>query len=300
MRWFGRSRKKAERSAAASTHPGRRFQFLGGRRFVADAPYMLPKDDAEINRLDFQHYMLRHVLRGLYAAPIGTPSAVLDVGCGTGRWPSEMAQAFPQANVIGLDIVLPPAEEGRAALPRPANYTFVPGNVLEGLPFADASFDFVHQRLLVGAIPAARWPDVVRELVRVTRPGGWIQLIEPAPVPGGGPALAKLRGWMVEATRRRGIDLLLVEHIADLLQQVGLASVNGQTLNIPIGRYGGRIGVMAETNYVSLLTSLRALMLAQNLTDAATFDETLRAATAELTLGKYVSPYFVAWGQRGV
>lgn len=49
---------------------------------------------------------------------------------------------------------------------------------LKGLPFPDQQFDYVHQRLLVAAIPAANWPEVIHELVRVTRPGGWVELLE--------------------------------------------------------------------------------------------------------------------------
>ncbi len=141
-------------------------------------PYLLPTDLAEVYRLDFQHYMLRYVLRGNYLAPIGQPFSVLDVGCGTGRWGAELARQFPQANVVGVDVVVTGAERPDARAARqgifPDNYAFVPGNVLERLPFDDRRFDFVHQRLLFAAIPRPRWPQVVAELARVTRPGaGW-------------------------------------------------------------------------------------------------------------------------------
>lgn len=36
-----------------------RFRLFGGRRHLAAMPYPLPKDMGEINRLDFQHYLLR-------------------------------------------------------------------------------------------------------------------------------------------------------------------------------------------------------------------------------------------------
>jgi hypothetical protein len=61
-----------------------------------------------------------------------------------------MAAEFPQANVVGLDVVAPAADAapGDAEM-RPANYAFVQGNVLEGLPFADARFAYVHQRYMI-------------------------------------------------------------------------------------------------------------------------------------------------------
>jgi ubiquinone/menaquinone biosynthesis C-methylase UbiE len=299
MRWFGWGGRPRETSVGdAGRTTGRGFIFVRGRRYVADAPYMLPKDEAEINRLDFQHFMLRAALHGNHLAPIGRPTNILDVGCGTGRWPLEMAVLIPAANVVGLDIVLPPMDAGQRVDTRPDNYVFVQGSVLDGLPFPDASFDFVHQRLLLGAIPAQRWPSVVRELVRVTRPRGWVELIEPAPVPGGGPGLTTLRHWMRELTQRRGIDMAAAQQIGASLQTAGLRSVTQRDYNLPIGHAGGRMGQMAEANYLSLLTSMSSLMVAQGITTAEGFDAAMRQAREELVKGNYVSPYFVAYGQR--
>jgi hypothetical protein len=41
-----------------------------GRRHRADAQYLLPKDDQEIQRLDYQHFILRQVLKGNIFAPM--------------------------------------------------------------------------------------------------------------------------------------------------------------------------------------------------------------------------------------
>jgi hypothetical protein len=50
--------------------------------------------------------------------------------------------------VVGLDLV--PSKP-----PQPANYHFAYGNVLQGLPFADDRFDFVHERFL--SMRSAQW-----------------------------------------------------------------------------------------------------------------------------------------------
>src|SRR5260221_6078075 len=105
MRWFTwlrRGQRTRSKRAAEST------LVIGGRRRAAGVRYMFPADTQEINRLDFQHYLLRHAFRGNYAAPIGLPESILDVGTGTGRWAREMAAQFPSANVVGFDIVPPP------------------------------------------------------------------------------------------------------------------------------------------------------------------------------------------------
>src|SRR5690242_12960342 len=71
-----------------------------GRRHRVDLPYVLPKDNGEMSRLDFQHYALRMILGADYLAPVSSSTAhILDVGCGTGRWSLDMATRFPHAHI---------------------------------------------------------------------------------------------------------------------------------------------------------------------------------------------------------
>jgi hypothetical protein len=137
----------------------------------SSASYLFPRHPAEIDRLDVQHYALREALGTNHRAPIDAPRRILDTGCGTGQWGFELCAEFPRAHVVGLDLV-----PGKAD--RPARYAFVKGNLLQGLPFRDDQFDFVHQRFLVAGVPLASWPAVVADLVRTLSPGGWIELVE--------------------------------------------------------------------------------------------------------------------------
>ncbi len=297
MRWFWQRRPPSAAGSASDQKAGRRI-FLGGRRYVADAPYILPKDPGEVNRLDFQHYMLRSYLRANYLAPITQPHNILDVGSGTGRWAIQLAQQFPRANVISLDIEAPTDHQSAIMEAQPENCVFIEGNVLKGLPFQDATFDFVHQRLLMGAIPGPAWPDVARELARVTQPGGWIELVEAAPVPSDTPALAQLRAWMRGATQMRGLDITIGEQIGELLRQAGIQRVVYQELPIPIGKYGGRLGAMAETQYDALLQTFGPILIARGITDELTFSRVMTEAHHEIATHRFISPYYIAYGQR--
>ncbi len=296
--WPFKRRKGAAEQGAGDQSGRRGFLSLGGRRYMADAPYMLPKDDAEINRLDFQHYMLRYVLRGNYAPPLQRPRDILDVGCGTGRWSQEMARIFPEARVIALDIVAPPTEASPQDPSRPPNYQFVEGDVLKGLPFDAACFDFTHQRALLGAIPESAWPGVARELARVTRPGGWVQLIEPAPAPQGGSGMNALASWIQQASMRRGINTTAGARIGEFLAQAGLRDITAREIGIPMGGRAGRIGVMAETNYFSVFANARNFIIAMGVTSAEAYDAALAQAHQELEQGAYISPYYLAYGRR--
>src|SRR5258708_5091269 len=180
------------------------------RRYRDDVPYLLPKDLGEDERLNLQHYIFRYALKGNYAAPLSKKAThILDVGSGSGIWGQEIALEFPSASVFGVDLEPPHAASSSAAIPTsPPNYHFVQGNVLQGLPFSDDTFDFTHQRMLVAAIPTQDWPRVVQELARVTRSGGWIELMEyRIPLFNAGPATELLFKWTQDMLLSRGIDL---------------------------------------------------------------------------------------------
>ncbi|GLV60858.1 hypothetical protein KDH_76770 [Dictyobacter sp. S3.2.2.5] len=235
-------------------------QIVDGRRIIANVPYLLPKDLGEVNRLDFQHYMLRYAMRGNHLAPLQQPQSILDVACGTGRWAQEMAAEFPQAQICGLDLQIP-GQDARRKVTFPANCSFVQANVMEGLPFPSSSFDYVHQRLLTVALPASAWPMLLRELVRVTKPGGWIELVEvdlemlPA-----GPAMMQLYQWALQACARRGIDPTISRNLVGLLTQAGAHSCQGRVIDIPVGKWGGRLGQMNLTDMNAIAGAMRSFI----------------------------------------
>ncbi|HUY75167.1 MAG TPA: methyltransferase domain-containing protein [Ktedonobacterales bacterium] len=276
---------------------------VGGRTHARGIPYVLPRDLEEMNRLDFQHYVLRQAFKGNFLAPVERPLAILDVGTGTGRWAHEVATVFPSANVIGLDLNTPPVDEKAEAGGeeiRPPNYAFVPGNILEGLPFGDASFDFVHMRLLVLALPHDRWPVVVRELVRVTRPGGWVESVEVPADERGGPAVDQIMNWVTALLQRRGIDIMDGTRVGGLLQAQGLVNVYSQRVEVPIGVHGGRVGRLMATDILNAMQALRGPLEAQGLTTAAEFDRTFAEArrAMESPRVRCVAPFYVAYGQQ--
>lgn len=295
-------RKHNQADALESGNPARRRFF--GRIYTAGVPYALPSDLSEMNRLDFQHYVLRQAFKGNYAAPIRNPDSILDVGAGTGRWAKEMAAVFPAAQVIALDIKDPASEE-QSAIPTlpdvaPANYSFILANILEGLPFPDASFDFVHQRLLFFAIPGDRWQFIVNELYRVTRPGGWVEVVEGhygyEPM---GPAAQQISDVMLVAMQKRGIDPRNSAKLAQFLHAAGFQRVQTRTIKLPVGDWGGRLGQLAKTDVLTFSQAAKPLLLAQGMTESecAQLIETMRRECEQL---HYTWPFHIVLGQRPV
>lgn len=73
-------------------------------------PYALPNNIQEVNRLDFQHYMLRYALENNFLAPITSqqaPGTILDIGCGTGRL-GQMSLTNTQSALNGLKLLICP------------------------------------------------------------------------------------------------------------------------------------------------------------------------------------------------
>lgn len=280
-----------------------RFHTVAGRRYVSDVPYALPKDGGEIQRLDFQHFLLKYGLQANFLAPINQPMSILDVGCGTGRWAMEVAQQFPRAKVVGVDMV--PTEKftsGYGLVRQPDNYQFVKGNVLEGLPFPDGSFTFVHQRLLVAAVPKERWPSVIRELVRVTRVGGWVEVAECGQAQDD-PANPYPQLWdtWIAFCRTRGIDFTIGSTIGDMLTQARLQQVQQHEVLFPMGKWGGRVGVMSGEDCLAVGRALGVGVVAAGIKTQEQYDALLAATESQFKqpTGQSILPFYIAYGQKG-
>ncbi|MFI5176992.1 MAG: class I SAM-dependent methyltransferase [Vicinamibacterales bacterium] len=106
---------------------------------------------------------------------LGGDLRILDAGCGTGEITARLAELFPRARVLGVDIIdahLALARERCAAYgPR---VTFEHQSVFE-LNAPDGTFDLTVCRHVLHAVPHA--DRVLRELARVTRRGGRLHLI---------------------------------------------------------------------------------------------------------------------------
>lgn len=272
-----------------------------GRRMKVDSPYMLPKDNEESGRLDMQHVMLRYVLRGNFVAPIRNPQSILDVGCGTGRWGAEIAQQFPQANVIGVDIAPPSATSAsvtQGQLVAPDNYVFEAGDVTKGLPFPDNSFDFVHMRLVVLALPYAEWLPAITELRRVTKPGGWIELVDTT-VTSRSPAAQQWMVWAQKLASFRGIDLTAGDQIGTFLKRAGMRNVTEIPIEIPIGPWGGRIGNFMLADAVAGARALETPVVMMKLATKAEFDAAIAGMDLDMrTRTGSTQPFYIAYGQK--
>lgn len=100
---------------------------------------------------------------------------VLDLGCGTGEATARLAKRYPEAHLLGLDLLTHHLETARA---RNAAFgervAFREGNAL-AIEEAGNTFDLAVCRHMLQVVPDPE--KVIDEMLRVTQPGGWIHLL---------------------------------------------------------------------------------------------------------------------------
>lgn len=104
--------------------------------------------------------------------PLQQNPRILDLGCGLGETTRLLAHFFEPSEIVGFDQDpnLLAYADSRVREDQ-TNFTYTEGNA-EQLPFEAESFDFVFCRFLLLHVPNPQ--AVVREMVRVCRPGGII------------------------------------------------------------------------------------------------------------------------------
>jgi ubiquinone/menaquinone biosynthesis C-methylase UbiE len=122
------------------------------------------------------HFLDRWTRQALLEAigPQPAGATIIDLGCSTGYLLEDLERAYPDATLIGVDLVAAGLEKAHSAVPAAR---LLQSDVCQ-LPLADASADAIVSANLLEHVP----DDVqaLREAARVVRPGGRVSLIVPA------------------------------------------------------------------------------------------------------------------------
>jgi ubiquinone/menaquinone biosynthesis C-methylase UbiE len=259
------------------------------RAAVASGPkasdaYIFGESDAEIGRLNFQHYMFRLAFGDDYTAPIRTPGDVLDVASGTGRWARDAARRFPATNVIGFDLNRDLLEASLAEKTEamPENCAFVYGDALQAFAFPDATFGFVMARACSSFIPAAQWPLVIGEMARVSRPGGWIEVRDFGLVRSTNAALNALTVQFANLAQARGIHPGAGPFLQSYLTAARLRDVQVKPVYLRSGvKRGTRAGQLMLADYLSLLERVTPVVAQAGLSSAEQWQRLVAQARTE-------------------
>ncbi|KAL4781524.1 S-adenosyl-L-methionine-dependent methyltransferase [Aspergillus varians] len=215
------------------------YVYENGRRYhrFREGQYLFPNDETEQDRLDMVHHIFRLMLRGsLIKAPVPQSlQRILDIGTGTGIWALDVADEFPSADVLAID--LSPIQPQWSA----PNCHFVVDDVEDAWPYPESRlFDYVHQRNMVGSI--ADWDRIFQQALQHMKPGGfyeiqefrvWFYSQEHDP-----PKDSSIEQWqrlLTEGTTRFGKSLNIVEKLADKMKDAGFVNVREDVIKVPIG-----------------------------------------------------------------
>jgi SAM-dependent methyltransferase len=167
---------------------------------------------------------------------------------------------------------------------------------LTGLP--TGSFDLVHARTLLVTIPEPA--EVVAEMVRLARPGGWVASQEPdvenafcyPPLP----AWVRLREIFRASFGRSGADLLIGRRLAELYRQAGLEEIE-VVAHAPVYPAGHS----RRTILPDLVRSLRPMIIELGLADEgelAELDRAVREHLADPRTLMLAHLLVVTWGRK--
>jgi ubiquinone/menaquinone biosynthesis C-methylase UbiE len=103
---------------------------------------------------------------------------VLDVACGRGQWVQAMARHYPAMEALGRDAAPEAIRAARLGAMRLSNARFAVGDLCALTDCAEQSFDLVRACFIAPLVAPQSWPALLKECVRVCRPGGTILWVE--------------------------------------------------------------------------------------------------------------------------
>ncbi len=263
--------------------------------------YTLGTNTAERERLQRQSDELAtHTLALLSHIDLPPGGRALDLGCGPAGSIQPLADwAGPTGSVTAVDI-----EPAHLALAQQlvrdrglANVDVVRADARDtGLP--SASFDLVHARLLLVNIPSPK--EVVAEMVRLARPGGWVATAEADTA--GHICYPPHTGWdrlhdILHATYRwDGADLTIGRKLSGLLGAAGLTDVG---VDIRTDVYPA--GHPRRTMLADLVRSMRTKIVERGIAsreELERLDRDVREHLADPDTLTMTVLYVLAWGRK--
>lgn len=259
--------------------------------------YPLEHRAGEIERLHIQGEGMAPDTRTMLDR-IGVASGwrCLDIGCGPRGITNILSERVgPSGRVIGLDMDEQHLAHARAHAP--ANVEFVRGDAF-GSDLPAGSFDLVHMRFV--ASTAGDPEKLIREAMRLARPGGVVALQEPdgstlnCDPPH--PAWDRLKAAVLGAFAGVGADLTLARRLYRLVRQAGLADVQYRPFLIGVRSLDPMVDYLPST-----AESLRGTIVRLGLLSEAELDTALAQCRAHLRKPETVfTMYTVAqvWGRK--
>lgn len=232
---------------------------------------------------------------------------VLDIGAGPGGWVCDLAFAYQQTQVLGIDKSRVMVDYARAFARVQGfdNAQFRQMDAREPLAFADASFDLVHARLLSTWMPRSAWPAFLGECLRILRPSGILCLIEGECALTTSPACEQLSLWCLHALQQAGYSfspdgrhLGITAMLGHFLRTAGCQSVQHEAFGLDFSA-GTRAHKVMFDNHLALMSLLEPFLLERKATTSAELAQVIQQATIEMLDQEFCGLWWLlrVWGQ---
>ncbi|GBB92128.1 hypothetical protein RclHR1_01970010 [Rhizophagus clarus] len=213
-------------------------------------------DEEDLDRQHLNHFFRRYMFQSNFSVPIEErliqgECKVLDVGCGPGTWLLDLASKYESSYFFGLDIK--PVYPNEI---KPENLEFYEADMFNGLPFPDNEFDFVHQETMSFIVKADQWNYVISELIRVTKPGGFIEIVEFISAKDNGTVLTNMYKTHFDLCLQRGVDMSLIPNLDTMIElHQNITQVHRDERTFIIGPNGGKAGLVIQDIITTFNTS---------------------------------------------
>jgi SAM-dependent methyltransferase len=177
----------------------------------------------------------------------------LEICSGRGKLAMSLAEAFPRADVIGLDLYVPEGPDIDDANIRLPGLSYIKGNAFDLSTYNDGSFDLVFGQAALHHL-AHDAGGLCREVLRILKPGGrLIFIFEPL---GHNPAVAAIRAVRMAAHELPDESNLFLSQFERMLGE-GFSSCEVHVFNLlgyPLKALSGRF--RSVVNFVEKLDAL--------------------------------------------
>lgn len=231
---------------------------------------------------------------------LGPGQAAMDLGCGPSGIIELLAERVsPGGRVVGLDAdPVHVAMARELARQRGLGHVDIMAADARGTGLPSGTFDLVHARTLLVTVPEPA--QVLAEMVRLARPGGWIASLEPdaeyslchPPHPG----WTRVSEIFQAAFSRNGADLVIGRRLAELYREAGLTDIGVEARANVYWAADTR-----RTIRLDLVRSMRPVILELGLADSEELDELDRTVREHLDdPATLVMPHlsFLVWGRK--
>ncbi|KAK3342731.1 S-adenosyl-L-methionine-dependent methyltransferase [Neurospora tetraspora] len=204
--------------------------------------YAYPNDETEQCREEIKHRMSAMLCDGqFFFAPVEEAledgGQVLDLGTGTGLWPMQLAENYPDAVITGID--LSPIQ------PRfvPENVRFYVDDIEDEWVDPENKYDYIHLRFALHTLKDRK--SLMQRVMRHLKPGGYFEIQEidlsnpgcddHTLTPDTPYAVRDYHKYLEAGLRAMGADISAIQKTSQEMREAGFEDVTEITKKLPLG-----------------------------------------------------------------